>query len=69
VGEYVEPGAPLNFHTVVEATRRRGELAVGHRTKAEAGNQHKAYGVHLNPDKSRRISFAEDDRVILPSES
>jgi ion channel POLLUX/CASTOR len=68
-GEYVEPGAPLNFYTVVEAARRRGEVAVGYRTKAEAGDQHKAYGVHLNPDKSRRISFSEDDRVILLSES
>ena len=68
-GEYVEPGVPLSFYTVVEAARRRGEVAVGYRTKAEASDQDKAYGVHLNPDKSRRISFSEDDRVILLSES
>ena len=68
-GDYVEPGAPLNFYTVVEAARRRGEVAVGYRAKAEAGDPHKAYGVHLNPEKSRRISFSEDDRVILLSES
>jgi len=68
-GEYVEPGTPLNFYTVVEAARRRGEVAVGFRTKAEATDPRKDYGVHLNPDKSRRITFAEDDRVILLSES
>lgn len=67
--EYVEPGAPLSFYTVVEAARRRGEVAVGYRMKAEAGDPHKSYGVHLNPDKSRRITLTEDDRVILLSES
>jgi len=68
-GEYVEPATPLSFYTVVEAARRRGEVAVGFRTKAEAGDPRKDYGVHLNPDKSRRITFSEDDRVILLSES
>jgi ion channel POLLUX/CASTOR len=67
--EYVEPGVPLNFYTVVEAARRRGEVAVGYRVKAEAGDPHKSYGVHLNPEKSRRIVFAEGDRVIVLAES
>ena len=42
---------------------------MGYRVKADTGDPHKSYGVHLNPDKSRRISFSEDDRVILLSES
>jgi hypothetical protein len=67
--EYVEPGTPLSFYTVVEAARRRGEVAVGYRVKAEAGDPHRAYGVHLNPEKSRRITLSEEDRVILLSES
>jgi hypothetical protein len=67
--EYVEPGAPLNFYTVVEAARRCGEVAVGYRVKAEAANPHKSYGVRLNPDKSQRVTFTEDDRVIVLAES
>ena len=67
--EYVEPGAPLNFYTVVEAARRRGEVAVGYRVKEEAGNPNRNYGVRLNPDKSRPITLSEGDRVILLSES
>jgi hypothetical protein len=67
--EYVKPGAPLNFYTVVEAARRRGEVAVGYRVKAETGDPHKSYGVHLNPDKSQRITFTEGDRVIVLAES
>ncbi|MCA1707070.1 MAG: potassium transporter TrkA [Actinobacteria bacterium] len=67
--EYVEPGAPLDFYTVVEAARRRGEVAVGYRLKAEAGDPNTSYGVHLNPDKSRRITFTEHDRLIVLAES
>jgi voltage-gated potassium channel Kch len=68
-GEYVEPDSPLNFSTVVEAARRRDEAAVGYRVEAEADDPSKNYGVHLNPDKSRRITFAEGDRVIVLAES
>ena len=67
--EYVEPDVPLNFYTVVEAARRRGEIAVGYRVKAEAADPHKSYGVHLNPDKSQRITFAEGDRVVVLAEA
>src|SRR5918997_3125824 len=69
VDEYVTPGVPLNFYTVVEAARRHGEVAVGYRVKAETGDPHKSYGVHLNPDKSQRITFAEGDRLIVLAES
>jgi voltage-gated potassium channel Kch len=67
--EYVEPAAPINFYTVVEAARRRGEAAVGYRMKAEAEDPRKSYGVHLNPIKSRQIAFAEGDSVIVLAES
>jgi voltage-gated potassium channel Kch len=67
--EYVKPGVPLNFYTVIEAARRRDEVAVGYRVKAETGDPHRSYGVHLNPDKSQRITFTESDGVILLAES
>jgi ion channel POLLUX/CASTOR len=67
--EYVEPGAPTNFYTVVEAARRRGEVAVGYRVKAVAEDLRTSSGVHLNPVKSRRITFAEGDSVIVLAES
>ena len=67
--EHVRPGVPLSFYTVVEAVRRRGEVAVGYRVKAEAGDPQISYGVRLNPAKSRRIEFAEGDKVIVLAES
>ena len=68
-GEYVDLDKPLSFYTVVEAARRRDEVAVGYRVKSESGNPQKSYGLHLNPDKSQRITFTQGDRVILLAES
>ena len=69
VEEYVKPGVPLNFYTVIEGARRRGEVTVGYRVKAEAGDPRKSYGVRLNPAKSQRIEFTEGDKVIVLAES
>jgi ion channel POLLUX/CASTOR len=69
VEEYVKPGVPLNFYTVVEAARRLGEVAVGYRVKAETSDPRKSYGVRLNPHKSQRITFTEGDRLIVLAES
>jgi len=67
--DYVEPGVPLNFYTVLEAARRRGEVALGYRLGAESGDSGTSYGVHLNPEKSRRVTFAEHDMIIVLAES
>src|SRR5215211_5883482 len=69
VAEYVEPGVPLNFYTVLEAARRRGEVAVGYRLASESGDPAASYGVHLNPEKSRRVTFTEHDNLIVLAES
>ena len=69
VSEYVEPGVPLTFYTILEAARRRGEVAVGYRLEAETGDPATSYGLHLNPLKSERVTFAERDSLIVLAES
>ena len=66
--EYVAPGVPVSFYTVVEAARRRGEVAIGYRLKALAADAARAYGVVVNPAKSKAITFAPDDRIIVVAE-
>jgi voltage-gated potassium channel Kch len=67
-GDYVELKRPINFYTVLESARRRGEIAIGYRLQAEANDQKKFYGVHVNPDKSNMITLTEQDRIILLAE-
>ncbi|HVR97078.1 MAG TPA: potassium transporter TrkA [Thermoanaerobaculia bacterium] len=66
---YVAIGRPVSFHTVVEAAVRRGEVAIGYRHEALSKDASKAYGVVVNPKKSERIPFAENDRIIVLAEN
>lgn len=66
---YIRPGETVNFYSVLESARRRGETAIGYRVmkwEREAGHR---YGVTLNPAKSEPISFAVGDSVIVLAEN
>jgi voltage-gated potassium channel Kch len=68
VGNYVATGQPVNFYTVVEAARRRGETTLGYRITSEANDADKSYGVHTNPRKSEQVTFSPADKVIVIAE-
>lgn len=68
VGDFVEPGRPVNFYTVVESAARQGQVAIGYRIRADAQEPAKAFGVKLNPRKSERIAFTPADQVIVLAE-
>ncbi len=62
---YIVPGRSVNFYTIVESARRRGEIAIGYRLKHDAHDAGKAYGVVVNPDKSKTITLEAGDKVIV----
>jgi voltage-gated potassium channel Kch len=68
VCDYVEAGQPVNFYTVVEAARRRGEVAIGYRIVSQMHDAEKAYGVRTNPKKSEEVTFQPEDKVIVLAE-
>ena len=68
VSDYVALGEPVNFYSVVEAAKRRGETAIGYRLESEAGAAGKSYGVHTNPKKSSQVVFTAEDKVIVIAE-
>jgi voltage-gated potassium channel Kch len=68
ISDYVATGQPVNFYTVIEAARRRGETAIGYRIVHESNNAGKSYGVYTNPKKSKEVMFTPEDKVIVLSE-
>jgi voltage-gated potassium channel Kch len=66
--DYVELGRPVNFYTVTEAARRRGQIAIGYKQEAFGKDASKAYGVVVNPEKSEKIAFAAADQIIVLAE-
>ncbi|MDF5724039.1 MAG: hypothetical protein PUP91_26955 [Rhizonema sp. PD37] len=65
VSDYVSLNRPVNFYTVVEAAKQRSESAIGYRRQVDANNVAKSYGVVLNPQKDRPITFAPQDTIIV----
>ena len=64
---YVQLDREVTFATLVEAARRRGEIAIGFRQPSTGGAS--GHGVVTNPPKSRRIRFTERDSVIVLAEN
>ena len=67
-GDYVALGQAVPFAAVIEAARRRGEVAFGYRTHGRADDAGAAYGVAINPPKLAEITFGPADRVIVLAE-
>jgi hypothetical protein len=40
-------------------------VALGYRLHAEGTDASKSYGVVLNPEKSKALTFSEGDRIIV----
>lgn len=63
--DYIATERETVYATVAEAARRRGECAIGFRRAALAEDAAQGFGVRINPPKSERLSFVEEDRVIV----
>jgi hypothetical protein len=68
VGLYIRDGAVVDFYTVLEAARRRGETAIGYRIAAHSRDAARDYGVVVNPNKSGKHTFQTGDKIIVLAE-
>jgi voltage-gated potassium channel Kch len=68
VEQYLTPGAEVDFYTVLEAARRRGETALGFRISADARKAERSYGVKVNPKKTERRTYLPGDKIIVLAE-
>ncbi|GAA4204154.1 CASTOR/POLLUX-related putative ion channel [Actinocatenispora rupis] len=66
-GRYVRPGMPINYQTVVEAARAKGESAIGYRVAAQSLVP-PTYGIVLNPDKAAPLTIRPGDSVVVLAE-
>lgn len=65
VADYVAVGVDLPYQAVIEASLRRGEIALGVRRAADARDPAKAFGVEVNPAKHRSMRLAAGDKIIV----
>ena len=65
---YVKPGESADFYTVIEAARRKGETAIGHRFEEHARSAEHYYGVSVNPTKTEQHVYKPGDKIIVLAE-
>ncbi len=64
---YVEPGAEVDFATVLAGATRRGETAIGYKSEALSDGT-SGFGVRVNPAKSETFRVIPGDRVVVLAE-
>ena len=67
--DWVQPGVFVSYATVVEAARRRGEIAIGDRLASLERDAAHAYGVKVNPSKSTMLTLGPADKIVVVAES
>jgi voltage-gated potassium channel Kch len=65
---YVALDAEVNFYTVTESAKKRGEIAIGYRLERFSDDSARAYGVRVNPPKSETVIFKAEDKIIVLAE-
>ncbi|HAI75036.1 MAG TPA: potassium transporter TrkA [Microscillaceae bacterium] len=68
-GTFVKTNTPIDFYTVLEATKQAGEIAIGYRIAAKAQSKKDAFGVVINPHKAGSLTFHEEDKIIVLANS
>ena len=69
VGEYIIPNSPVNFYSIIESAKRKGHTAIGFRVDHFSTDANESFGIQVNPKKSRKIDFKENDKIIVLAEN
>ncbi|HOZ31159.1 MAG TPA: hypothetical protein PLL66_09595 [Bacteroidales bacterium] len=65
---YINKNTEIDFYTVVESAKRRNEIAIGYKIAKLSNDSTQSFGVVVNPDKSLKISFDIEDKIIVLAE-
>jgi voltage-gated potassium channel Kch len=66
--DYIRLGSTVDFYTVLEAAAQKGETAIGYRLMKYSDDKTRGYGVNVNPRKSEKHTFAENDKIVVLAE-
>ena len=69
VAEYIIPNSPVNFYSIIESAKRKGHTAIGYRLDHFSSDANESFGIQVNPNKSRKIEFKENDKIIVLAEN
>ncbi|MCS6823489.1 MAG: NAD-binding protein [Cytophagaceae bacterium] len=66
--DYVELNKDVNLYELSAIALAKGETCIGYKIKEFSNDASKNFGLVLTPEKSRKVRFKEDDKIIIISE-
>lgn len=68
IKNYIETGVEINMYEVSEIALAKKEVCIGYKLQEHAHDAEKNYGIVINPMKSEKIIFGENDKLIVLAE-
>ncbi|MDF2435921.1 MAG: potassium transporter TrkA [Bacteroidota bacterium] len=68
IKHYVQPESSTNFYTILESAAAKGETAIGYRIESLSKETDQTYGIVVNPDKSKKVKWSAEDKIIVLAE-
>ena len=68
INKYVKTGEAMNFYTIIESAAQLNESAIGYRIASLNTDSDQHFGININPDKSKKLTFNENDFIIVLAE-
>lgn len=68
ITDYVKTDVEVNFYTLLESAKRKGQVVIGYRKVADQFDAGKSYGITVNPLKSNKTVFTKEDKLIVLAE-
>ena len=69
MSDYVDISKPIDFYSVCESAGLKGETAIGYQRTSNQELKSFNAGVNINPLKSKKRTFSNNDKVIVFAEN
>ena len=69
ISDYVDISEPIDFYSVCESAGLKGETAIGYQRTSNQELKSLNAGVNINPLKSKKRTFSNNDKVIVFAEN
>jgi K+/H+ antiporter YhaU regulatory subunit KhtT len=68
IADYVKPGIPVDFYQLTSIASQYNQVAMGYRIMSKSNDPEANYGIVVNPKKSNKVTFSDEDVLIALSE-
>ena len=62
---YVTLNNEVDFHNIIANASELNDTAIGYRISSKSEDMEENFGIKLNPKKDQKVSFSDEDFIIV----